>query len=362
MLADVAIAPLCGAEAASLVRLSCPLFLLASLGTVSTAILRRRLDFRRLAIIEIAASAARAGVAVALALLAGLNGSALVLGSLAGAAVATAIALISAPAPLPRLRRRAAHDSADYGAPASLAAIAWSAFSNGDYVVIAARLGTAAAGQYWRAYTLAVGYQAKISVVMYTIAFPVLSRSATDEDLFALRSRMVRLLTVVLIRCLQGCAITAPLVIPWVFGPSWGPAVVPTQLLCAGGAATLVIDAAGAALMATGRPRALLGYGVAHFVVYIGTVVLVSPLGIAAVALDAAIVHSLFLIVAYRVLLSGKVSSPVRSLWHDIAPAMIGCMGMAAAAVPVDLLAVLLSLTVRCTSWRWASPEPGLIS
>jgi lipopolysaccharide exporter len=338
LLSYVAIAPLCGAEAASLVRLSCPLFALASLGTVPTALLRRQLDFRRLAIIEIAGSAARAGVAVALAAFAGLGGSALVFGSLAGAMVATAIACVSASAPLPRLRRAAARDLASYGTPASLAAIAWAAFSNGDYLVIAARLGTAAAGQYWRAYTLAVGYQTKISVVMYTIAFPVLSRSANDHDLFALRRRMVRLLTVVLFPLLAGLAITAPLVIPWVFGPTWQPAIVPTQLLCAAGASTIVIDAAGATLMATGRPRALLGYGIAHFLVYVGSVIIVAPLGIAAVALDAALVHGLFLGVAYVVLLGGRAEHPLRSLWHDIAPATIACMGMAAVAVPVDWL------------------------
>jgi O-antigen/teichoic acid export membrane protein len=341
----LAIAPLCGAEAAQYVRLACPMFLLASLGTVPTAVLRRRLDFRRLAIMEISGSTARACASLALVLLLGLGGSALVLGWIAGTAVTSAIALASVPASLPRLRGAPVRDIAGYGLPASLAAIAWSGFANGDYVVIAARLGTAAAGQYWRAYTLAVGYQTKISVVMNTIAFPVLSRTANDEDLFALRSRMVRLLTVVLFPLLTGLAITAPLVVPWVFGPNWGPAVVPTQVLCAGGAASLVIDAVGAALMATGRPRALLGYGIGHFVVYVGSVVLVAGFGIVAVAVDAAVVHGLFLIVAYVVLLRGKAASPLRSLWRDIAPASIACLGMALVAVPVDQLAYAAHLS-----------------
>lgn len=344
LLSYVAVAPLCGAEPAAMVRLACPLFLAASLGTVPTAVLRRRLDFRRLAIMEIAGSVARAGVSLALAVFAGFGGSALVLGWVAGTAVASAIALASVPLSLPRLRSAPSRDIANYGMPASLAAIAWSGFANGDYLVIAARLGNAAAGQYWRAYTLAVGYQTKISVVMYTIAFPVLSRTANDEDLFALRSRMVRLLTVVLFPLLAGLAITAPLVVPWVFGPNWGPAIVPTQLLCAGGASSLVIDAVGAALMATGRPRALLGYGIGHFVVYVGSVVVVSPLGITAVALDAAVVHGLFLIVAYAVLLRGKPVDPLRSLWHDIAPASIACVALAAAAVPVNALAYAANL------------------
>jgi lipopolysaccharide exporter len=344
LLAGTLVAPLCGGEAASLVRLASPLFLLAAISTVPTALLRRRLDFRMIAIIEISSSAVRALGAVALAGLAGLGGSALVLGSLAGTVVATVIAFIAAPVPLPRWHRPQAREVADYGGPASLAAVAWAAFSNGDYMVIAGRLGTAAAGQYWRAYTLAVGYQSKISIVMYTIAFPVLSRSANEDDLFALRTRMVRLLTVVLFPLLTGLAITAPLVIPWLFGASWQPAVLPTQLLCAGGASTLVIDAVGTTLMATGRPRAILGYGVAHFVVYIGSVVFIAPYGIAAVALDAAIVHGLFLIVAYVLLLQGKQVHPLRSLWSDIAPATVACLAMAAIAVPVDVLAATLGL------------------
>jgi O-antigen/teichoic acid export membrane protein len=338
LLSYVMIAPLCGAEAASLVRLSCPLFLLTGIGTVSTALLRRRLDFRRLAIMEIAGSVARSGISLALAAFAGLGGSALVLGTLAGATVSTGIALAAAPEPLPRLRRTPAREIAKYGLPASLAAIAWAGFANGDYLVVAARLGTAAAGLYWRAYTLAVGYQGKISVVMYTVAFPVLSRSASEEDMMALRGRMVGLLTVVLFPLLTGLAITAPLVVPWLFGPAWESAVLPTQLLCGGGAATLVINAIGPALMAAGRPRALLGYGIAHFAVYVGSVVVVAPLGIAAVALDASLVHGLFLIVAYAVLLHGAEEHPLRCMSRDLAPALVACAGMAAAAVPADLL------------------------
>src|SRR5258708_24651689 len=138
--------------------------------------------------------------------------------------------------------------------------------------------------------------------------------------MMALRGRMVRLLAVGLFPLLPGLAITAPLVAPWLFGSAWRSAVAPTQLLCAGGAASLVINAIGPALMATGRPRALLGYGIAHFVVYVGSVVVIAPLGIAAVALDAAVVHGLFMVVAYAVLLRGAAEHPLRCLWRGPPP------------------------------------------
>jgi O-antigen/teichoic acid export membrane protein len=335
LLTTFAVVPLFGETTADLVRLSTPLFLLAALSTVPVALLRRRLDFRRLALIEMWSSATRAVVSLALAAVLGLQGSALVLGGLAAGVVGTALACASAPSPLPRLRRAAVRDIAGYGLPASLAAICWTGFRNGDYAVLNARLGAAAAGQYWRAYTLAVDYQSKIAIVMYTVAFPVLSRSASSEDLFALRRRMVRLLTIVVFPLLTILAITAPTLIPWLFGPDWQPAVTPTQILCAGGAITVVVNAAGTALMASGRAGALLGYGLAHFVVYVGSVLVVAHLGLNAVAIDAVVVHGAFLIVAYEVMLYGRQERTLSGLWHDVGAATACCAAMAAAMLPV---------------------------
>lgn len=332
--------PLVGQQAAELVRLACPLFLLAGIGTVSTALLQRRLDFRRLAAMEIIGNVVRAAVSLSMAIFAGLGGTALVAGMLAGTAVTSAIAIAGARAPLPRLRSQPVRDLAGFGLPASIAAIAWTGFANGDYAVIAARLGTAAAGQYWRAYTLAVSYQAKISILMQTVAFPVLSRSATEEDLLALRGRMIRVLTVAVFPLLAGLAITAPVVVPAVYGHAWTSAVVPTQILCVGGASTMVIDAIGAVFMATGRAKGLLGYGTAHFVVYIGSVVVVAPFGLIAVAIDGAIVHGAFAVVAYAMVTRRGGQNPLAAMWHDIAPATLSCLGMVAVAVPVDRLMV----------------------
>ena len=71
------------------------------------------------------------------------------------------------------------------------------------------------------------------------------------------------------------------------FGPQWTPAIVPTQILVIAGASTLVIDAVGATLMASGRARATLWYGLGHFLAYGAAVFLVTPLGLAAVAAAA---------------------------------------------------------------------------
>jgi hypothetical protein len=112
---------------------------------------------------------------------------------------------------------------------------------------------------------------------------------------------------------------------------------VPTQILAIGGASTLVIDTAGVALAAAGRSRAMLGFGVAHFVAYAVAVWFVSPLGISAVAISAAVVHTAFLVVSYVLMLSRTREPALRHLWTDVAPATIASLGLAAVAVPASL-------------------------
>jgi PST family polysaccharide transporter/lipopolysaccharide exporter len=238
--------------------------------------------------------------------------------------------------PLPRWNRQAIRELMPYTGPATLACFAWTGFRNGDYAIISARLGAAQAGLYWRAYQLAVEYQKKISTVMTQIAFPVLARAVDEDEMLALRRRMVRVLTVILFPLLIMLVLVAPALVPWLFGDVWTPAVVPMQILALGGAATLVIDAVAPALMATGRAKALLAYGVGHFVIYVGAVVLVSGRGIAAVATAATVVHAIFLVIAYQVMLRRGLRAALRAIWVDVSAATVACVALAAVAGPAN--------------------------
>jgi O-antigen/teichoic acid export membrane protein len=329
------IAPVFGGRTSELMSLLAPMCLVSALGAVPMALLRRRMAFRRLSELEIASTVARLGVSVVLALM-GLTGEALVLGVLAGSVVATAIAFASAPPPLPRFSARPIRDLLGYAVPMSLASLTWVGFSNVDYAVIGARLGAAQTGLYFRAYTIAVEYQSKLGMVMSQVGFPVLSRTADEAHMDHLHRQMVWLLTISVFPLLGLLAITAPTLVPFVFGGNWDAAVTPVQVLALGGAATLLIDAAGTVLMASGRPRALLAFGAGHFVVYGIAVVLVAPLGITAVAFAAAGVHSAFVVVSYALMRKGVSKSFLRRLWDDIAPATVCSLAMAAVVVPVS--------------------------
>jgi O-antigen/teichoic acid export membrane protein len=330
------VGPLFGSRTAELLFLSTPGILIPAAGTVPMAILRRRLAFRTMTMIDLTMTTTRAAASVGLAL-AGLDAEALILGGLIAGVLGTGMAWLKAPAPMPRLERSAARDVLGYGLPASLASVSWVGFRNCDYAIVGARLGAVQAGYYFRAYTLAIEYQKKVSLVMGQVGFPVLARARNSDEMAAMRTQMVRVLTAVLFPLLTVLAVTAPVVVPWVFGPAWAPAVLPTQILAVGGASTLVIDCAGAGLMAAGRARALLAYGVAHFAVYAAAVLIVAGLGLAAVAVAAVVVHTAFLVVAYFLLLRGSNEHPVRRLWDDVAPATVSCGALAAIAVPATI-------------------------
>ena len=337
VIAQLAVRPLFGDETALLIVLTTPWFLFGAVLALPLTVLRRRLDFRRLSLLAFTQSIVRTVSTILLAAVVGLDAAALVLGGLVGMGTMTALALVLAPVPLPRWRSRAVRDLLPYGGPAMLACFSWAGFRNGDYAIVGARLGAAQAGFYFRGYQLAVEYQGKISAVMSQIAFPVLSRTAGHDEMFAMRRRMVRLLTVVLFPLLTLLTVLAPVLVPWLFGPAWEPAVVPTQILAGAGAAAVVTDAVGAVLMAAGRTRAMLGYGVAHFAVYAAAVLFASSYGLAAVSAAAVSVHGVFVVVAYKLMLRGRGEPTLRFLWDDIAAAAVSCAVLVAVASPIDM-------------------------
>ena len=341
--ATVLVAPIFGERTAYLVRLTTLGCIMGSTNMVPGAVLQRRLAFRRLSAVQVAVTVVSAAASICLAVL-GLGGAALVLGGLVGGIAGTVLLWSWAPPPLPRLHLAPARDIATYGVPAGLSAVGWVGFRNCDYAIVGARLGALQAGLYFRAYTLGVEYQKKISQVTQSVGFPLLARTQSLSGQHELRGRMVRLMTLVLFPALVLLAITAPLLIPLVFGDQWKPAVSPTQILAAGGAVTLVIDAVGAQLMAAGRARAMVGYGWGHFGVYALAVFVISPLGITAVAVAATAVHTLFLIVAYILVVQGngegslqQLRSALTHLLTDVMPATVSCAALAMVAIPLTI-------------------------
>lgn len=334
-----------GAETAVLVRLMIPACFINSVNTVQVATLTRRLEFRRLSIQDMTISLVGVSVSIALAVI-GLNGKAMVFGVLAGSIAGYTLVCSWVLPTIPSFRLQAARDLLRSGIAAASGQASLVGFQNCDYVIVGARVSALQAGYYFRAYSLAVVYQNKVTQVMTSVGFPVLSRAASEDEVHRLRQRMVHSITVILFPLLTALAIVAPTFVVWFYGPAWRAAVVPVQLLTIGGAAMVVAQAATVAMLATGRARAMMWWGWGHFLVYGGAVFVVARLGLPAVAAAAVVVHVTFLLISYLMMTRGSVRQAFKTVADDVLPALACCVGLAAAALPVNVLASKLGIPV----------------
>jgi len=364
--------PLFGARTASLIALISPVFLLASCGSVSRATLWRRLDFRRIGLIDLIGLSAGNLVPVALAL-GGLRATALVIGALAQTLAISALLLIAAPAPLPRWHRRAQREIGGFGLPAALAGLVDVGFRNVDYAILAAQLPAAQTGIYWRAFNLGVVYQDKLSGVMMQLAFPIYSRTESRAELRRLHERAARVHAAVIFPLLASLIVLAPLLVPLLLGAAWTPSVRPAQILCVAGMIAAVLTGYPQVMLAVGRPKALLRFNIAMLFTYALAVALAARHGLIVVAIVVTGVYFGILLGVYRLLLARYVGITIRRLIPELGPAVAGCLALAAAgesvrhllepllpraptialAGTVGILVYILALrTVSSATWR----------
>ena len=147
----------------------------------------------------------------------------MVLGVVAGSTAGWILVWFWVLPPLPNFHRRSARDFLHSGLSAASGTASMMAFQNCDYMIVGARLGALQAGYYFRAYTLGVVYQTKVSQLMLSLGFPVLSRVKSEEEVHRLRRRMVHTVTLILFPLLAALAIVAPKLVTWFYGPAWAP-------------------------------------------------------------------------------------------------------------------------------------------
>ena len=369
-LAPLIAAPIFSDEIAHLIQVAAPAFALAGLGAVSRARLSRRLEFRPISMIETGALAVGSFIAIGLAAL-GLGGEAVVIGAVAGIAFTSLAMVTVAPPGRPRWRRKELAEVSRFGAPASAAGLLYVAISNVDYAVLAARLNPAQVGIYWRAFQIGVLYQDKISGVMMRLAFPIYSRTNNLDEMKKLHERATRIHGAVVVPLLAILIVTAPELIPIVFGDAWRAAIEPTQVLAVAGMIAAILTGYSQVMLAAGRPRALLIFNCVVLVLYALAVFVTAKQGLVTVALAVVGVHVAMLAAVYLVLFRRVLGMPVGRLFTDLAPAAataalvlaIGLpvadlmRGAGAAPVLTVLLAGLAGCLVQAIALRALFPE-----
>jgi len=334
VLAPLVCDPLFGSETRGLVQLMSPVFVVASLGAVSQSILQRRLDFRRLSVIEVAAVLSGSGVSLGFAN-AGFGAEAIVLGALAATATIALLQQLSTPLVLPRWHPRALGEVVGFGLPAAASSLADVAHKNVDYLILGAKLPAAQVGFYWRAFQLGVDHQRKISGILMRIAFPVYSRATDAAHRRRIRARIVRVQTAVIFPLLAIFIAVAPTLIPWMLGERWSPSVVPAQILATAGMAVCVVTGLGPLIMAAGHPKALFAFNLASGGTLAAVVLLTAEFGLIAVCWAVAAFYFVQVASAQWFLLGRLLGIPMRQVLVDIAPSGVGSLGILAVALPL---------------------------
>ncbi len=352
VLAPLIVGPLFGAQTTALFQLFAPLFLLAGVRVVPLATLQRRLDFRTAGKIELGGVTVSALTAVGLASVLGLQAKSYVFGELASGVLMLALLLAVARPPLPRARMKEMRELLAFGLPAGFSGLSWVIQRNIDYAILGARLPAAGVGYYYRAFTVSVEGERRISGIVSRLALPVYSRIRELHDMRAVRARIVRANATVVIPLLALFIVIAPRLVPWLFGEHWQPAVLPAQILAGAGIAMTVNGANSALLLAANRQRELSLFNLCQLVAYAATVLLCSSRGLIAVCIGV-VAFQLVVTFAYMFLLNRLVDMPRGQLLHDLKAAVISSsvllavsllasslMGRTGASTPLYLVVV----------------------
>ncbi len=219
-----------------LLRVAALAFPIQGLAAVPTALMKRDLQFRRLAGINIVAFAGGYGLAgISLALL-GFGAWALAGAMLARLAINVIVLLFVRPFPKsPQFERRAFRELMYFGGGVTLADILGYVAHNGDYAVVGRWLGTSALGVYNRAYNLLIIPASHFGAVLDQVLFPSLAKvqNETERLRFAYRYGM-SLVALIILPVSVVAILVAPELILALLGPRWTEVVSPFRILAVG--------------------------------------------------------------------------------------------------------------------------------
>jgi PST family polysaccharide transporter/lipopolysaccharide exporter len=170
---------------------------------------------------------------------------------------------------------------------------------------------------------------------MIRLAFPVYSRTTDLNELSRFHERATRIHAAVLLPLLSLLIVTAPDLVPWLFGERWAPAVEPVQILCVAGMIAAVLTGYAQIMLAAGKPRVLLVFNVFLLALYVFASWIAAPYGITALAIAVVGVHVVLLVSVYAVLFQRVLGIPIRRLVTDLFPAVASSVLMLAIANPV---------------------------
>lgn len=343
------------ADDAIVVRVMAFYLIIRGLGQINTALLRRDLNFKPLAVVELSGVAVRGVLSLSLAA-AGFGVWAIVWGFLAGEAISTAVSWVAVKVrPRFRIVRHAAKSMLKFGASVTVLAVLNELAMNADYLVVANQLGAAALGIYAMAYRLPELLVKSPMWLFSRVAFPVYSKSRT-QGLDVMREAMLRALRLATLYGFAvgvGLAIVAEDSIEVLFGPTWSAAAAPMAVIALSAGIGTIGFASGDIFPAVGRPGMLVRINAPLTVIRIAGFIIAAPYGLVAIAWVHLVTNFFYAIV--RLAIAGRfLHSTFRESMRAMRPSFIVASLITVFALPVrmalptGLVGLLLIVVAGC--------------
>jgi O-antigen/teichoic acid export membrane protein len=298
---------------------------------VSVSLLRKRLALDQISQAEIIGAVVTLPVMLCCAL-AGFGVWTLVIGSLVGWVVRSAVILAFAPwLPGLRIGGERAKEMLDFSVTTLGVTVLWALKEQAEVAMIGKITGQVTVGLYSMAKDLALLPTAKISSVAFMLSSPMMAELQTD--IAAMRRaffRAVRLTSAIALPASAGMALVADDMVAVLLGPKWLPAVPVLRLLCVYAAVRAVDVLLPPVLAARRRQRFLFWY----FLVLLFAVAASAALGAlwggapGAVVLLTPVYCGLMVIMTKEVL--AELKGSFSELWSETWPILAATAAMAA--------------------------------
>jgi teichuronic acid exporter len=216
---------------ASVIQALSVLLVLNIFTVIPTAILTRRLDFRRLSLVGMGAVLCGSLCTLALAL-SGYGVWSLIVGTLLNSAFSTVALNCIAPFfKLPDFSFRGTRSLFVFGGQVTGTRVLWQFYSQADVLIAGKMLGHELLGIYSVAMHLASLPVHKLAPVLNQVAFPAFARAQHDSMVSQYVLKSLRLVCFFAVPVLWGISSIAPEMVNVILGPNWLPALIPLQLL-----------------------------------------------------------------------------------------------------------------------------------
>ncbi|WP_432490951.1 lipopolysaccharide biosynthesis protein [Kineococcus gypseus] len=293
-----------------------------ALNVCHSALLQRSMQFKRIALIELACAVA-GNASTLVAALAGWGALSLVVGPTVQA-VASTVLMWSLVRWRPRgfiTRSSVRHLWRFSGGMLGFNVVNY-AGRNTDNLLVGRILGASALGLYNRAYTLMLLPLQQVSQVLGRVMFPALATMRDDlPRLQNVYRRSITTMSAIIMPVMVGMAVTADGLVPLLWGQQWLATVPMLQVLCLAGLPQCLSSSEGWLYQSQGRTTTMFRVGLASTAVTIVAIVVGLQWGVLGVAVGVLVKMWLWQPIGFH-FACGTIGLRARRVFADIAPVL----------------------------------------